>query len=265
MAVKTSNAPSSLESGGPSGPADDYWSKASEPLHCLLFLLPLLGIYEFGALLAASGDSARNGADYWLRWALSLAGCSNPWILPSAIVAVLAFRQFAGRFRWNPSPAVLCGMLAESLLFGGCLVLIGQLQDVAFRIQFGRIADSAVANIPLSQSGSLPLAITYLGAGVYEEILFRACLIPIATMVLQGMLIPKRWAIGFAIVATSILFSMAHYIGPVADHFTWFSFIFRATAGVFFSVLFIVRGFGVTVGSHAAYDLIVGILIPAFL
>jgi hypothetical protein len=42
-----------------------------------------------------------------------------------------------------------------------------------------------------------------------------------------------------------------------------FSFVFRATAGVFFAGLFVVRGFGITVGSHAAYDLLVGILIPA--
>ncbi|MBS0261622.1 MAG: CPBP family intramembrane metalloprotease [Planctomycetes bacterium] len=244
--------------------SDDYWSLARQPLHCLLFLLPLIVTYELGAALFAAGDSARNGADYWLRWVLGEAGCQYPWILPVAIVAALIVRQFTGRFRWRPSPGTLCGMLAESLFFGGCLVLVGQLQDLAFRQSLAQ----ATAAVPVqigSHEGSLPLAISYLGAGVYEEILFRACLLPLVAGALRCLLVPRTLAIGMAIVGTSILFSLAHYVGPVADQFTWFSFVFRATAGVFFSLLFLVRGFGVTVGSHAAYDLIVGLLIPAFL
>ena len=52
-------------------------------------------------------------------------------------------------------------------------------------------------------------------------------------------------------------------MGPAADTFTMFSFAFRAMAGVFFAGLFVVRGFGITAGSHAAYDLLAGVLIPA--
>src|SRR5205814_3715663 len=112
--------------------------------------------------------------------------------------------------------------------------------------------------------GSLPRVIAYLGAGVYEEMLFRLFLIPAVYVVLRILLVSRRPAIFLSVVATSVLFSLAHYAGPAADQFTWFSFVFRATAGIFFAVLFVVRGFGVTVGSHAAYDVIVGVLIPAF-
>ena len=31
--------------------------------------------------------------------------------------------------------------------------------------------------------------------------------------------------------------------------------------GLFFAVLFVLRGFGITVGSHAAYDVLVGVLL----
>jgi len=65
-----------------------------------------------------------------------------------------------------------------------------------------------------------------------------------------------------AVFTTSVLFSAAHYVGPAADHLNLFSFVFRATAGVFFALLFVARGFGITAGSHAAYDLFVGVLIP---
>ena len=39
-----------------------------------------------------------------------------------------------------------------------------------------------------------------------------------------------------------------------------FSFVFRAVAGLMFGVLFLRRGFGVTVGAHALYDLLVGVV-----
>ena len=108
----------------------------------------------------------------------------------------------------------------------------------------------------------MPRAISYIGAGVYEEVLFRLCLIPVAYGLLRTLLIPRRPAMLLAVLTTSILFSAAHYVGPAADQLTLFSFVFRATAGVFFALLFVLRGFGITVGSHAAYDLFVGVLIP---
>jgi hypothetical protein len=39
----------------------------------------------------------------------------------------------------------------------------------------------------------------------------------------------------------------------------WFGFVFRFLAGVFFSVLFVYRGFGIAAGSHAAYDVLLGL------
>ena len=42
-----------------------------------------------------------------------------------------------------------------------------------------------------------------------------------------------------------------------AEPFTWFAFIFRWMAGVFFAWVFVFRGFGVAVGTHAMYDILV--------
>lgn len=244
---------------------DDYWALARQPLHCLLFLLPLLASYEFGVSLTNGGDqaSARNGADYWMRSGMQRVGLKHPLLLPLIVVGILAGWHLAGRFRWKLSARTLFGMLAESALFGGCLVVLGQLQDLAFRSHLGQLAHGAHPAIPLAQPGTLPRVISYIGAGVYEEVLFRLCLIPVSYWLLRGLLIPRRPALVLAVLTTSMLFSAAHYVGPAADQLTMFSFLFRAMAGVFFAVLFVLRGFGITVGSHAAYDLIVGILIPA--
>jgi hypothetical protein len=249
----------------PKADRDDYWSVARQPLHCLLFLLPLLVVYEIGVDFAAAGapDAVRNGADHWMRAGLRLAGFRHPLLLPIVVIGLLTAWQFVGRFRWKLSPTTLFGMLAESVLFGVCLVVIGQLQDLAFRSHLGKLAQAPHSAVPLVLPSQLPRVIGYIGAGVYEEVLFRLCLVPVLYGVLRGLLVPRKMAIVVTVAATSLLFSAAHYIGPTADEFTMYSFVFRATAGVVFAALFVLRGFGITVGTHAAYDLLVGILIPA--
>jgi len=244
---------------------DDYWALARQPLHCLLFLLPLLATYEIGVSLVSGGrqETVRNGADHWMRTGLRLAGFEHPLLLPLVVVGLLACWQVIGHFRWKPSAPTLFGMLAESMLFGVCLVVLGQLQDLAFRSHPGAVARAAHSAVPLSQPGNLPRIVSYVGAGVYEEVLFRLCLIPVLFGLLRALLMPRKMALAVTVVATSLLFSAAHYVGPAADQFTMFSFTFRALAGTFFAALFVFRGFGITVGSHAAYDLLVGILIPA--
>src|SRR5262245_31503911 len=98
---------------------DDYWLLARQPLHSLLFLIPLLAVYEAGVLQLASGnEEARNGADYWMRMGLRLAGVEHPWTLPLLVLGLLFFWQVIGRYRWSLSPGTLVGMLVESVLFG---------------------------------------------------------------------------------------------------------------------------------------------------
>jgi hypothetical protein len=36
-------------------------------------------------------------------------------------------------------------------------------------------------------------------------------------------------------------------------------FVFRTVAGLYFTLLFVLRGFGVAVGAHAGYDVLVGV------
>jgi membrane protease YdiL (CAAX protease family) len=53
---------------------------------------------------------------------------------------------------------------------------------------------------------------------------------------------------------SSILFAAYHYLGQEAFH--WRTFAFRTAAGAYFGAIFVLRGFGVTAGAHAAYDVI---------
>jgi len=239
---------------------DDYWSNARRPFTSLLFLAPLLVAYEMGIRWygGVEAEHLRNGADYWMREWLQNAGLQHPMLLPGLIVAGLIAWQIWGRFSWRVSPDTLVGMLAESLLFAFCLVALGQLQDLLFQHFEGM---AALSTGGFNAAEFWGRCVSFIGAGVYEEVLFRLCLIPICYLVLRAVLLPRNWAIAGAVVATSVIFASAHYIGPAADQFTWFSFTFRALAGLFFAVLFALRGFGITVGCHAAYDVLVGLLL----
>ncbi|MFK7817446.1 MAG: CPBP family glutamic-type intramembrane protease, partial [Planctomycetaceae bacterium] len=195
-----------------------------------------------------------NGADYWMRGALSAVGLGHSLLLPVMLMFVLFAWHVLARDPWRVKPATIGGMMAESLVFACCLVAIGQIHNAVF---------SALPDVKeLSVTAAPPSArvIAFIGAGVYEEVLFRLCLVPAAYGLFRLVEVPHRWAAIGSILVTSVVFAVAHYVGPAADSFTLFSFSFRTIAGVFFAALFVVRGFGITVGAHAAYDLLVGVL-----
>jgi len=256
-----------------------YWFETRRPFCNLVFLLPLLLAYELGVLLIGGADSIsfRNGADAWMRMFLQRIGIDLLWLLPMLLVGALLSWQWASRQPWRISWDTLGGMIAESLLFAFALILIGQVVDACFRQPSPPLLEVLVGEIGWS-NGLLIKSVSFLGAGIYEEFLFRLCLIPVTYAALRALLVPHRWSVGGTILLTSLVFSLAHYLGPADDGYSlslladaairvqstrrlWFSFVFRTLAGLFFAGLFFLRGFGITVGAHAAYDLIVGVLL----
>lgn len=249
-----------------SKPKADYWILARRPLACLLFLFPLLAMYEAGVIWmgGAQAGNVRNGADAWMRSLLESAGVPFGFLLPILVIVILFGWHLQARHPWKISGDTLMGMFAESILFAFGLVVAGQLQNLAFE-KLGN------PEIPLSVRGTTDtgsidnptaaLAISYVGAGIYEEALFRLCLLPVCFGVFRSLQLNKTWAAVLAVLATSLLFSVAHHVGPTGEAFRLFPFTFRLVAGLFFAGLFVVRGFGITVGTHAVYDLLVGLLL----
>lgn len=236
---------------------DDYWLLARRPLNCLCFLTPLLALYEAGVLLlgGVQSDSYRNGADFWMREGLQSVGCQQVWLLPAAVVGGLLTWHLVRKDSWRVSPETWLGMLAESVLFAVLLLLLGQLQNLAFQQWSGQLP------LAIHDRDILPRAISFLGAGIYEEVLFRLCLLPACYGAWRILLVPHSPAVVLSVLTTSLLFSAAHYVGPAGDQFSAFSFTFRSLAGLFFAGLFVLRGFGVAAGCHAAYDLLVGVFL----
>jgi membrane protease YdiL (CAAX protease family) len=224
--------------------ADRYWIESRRPLASLVFLAPLLIVYELGFLFFG----VQNGADAFLLRLFNLFGFGQHLLLPFLMVCILLGWHYLAREPWQLSGGIISAMAAECVLMGVVLRIILSVQHALFRA-FG-------ASVLVSFGDACKDAIGLLGAGIYEELLFRLILLSLVTWALRRAGVAPRVGAIAAIVLTSVLFSAVHYLGVNGDTFRWYSFSFRFVAGIFFSALFLYRGFGIAAGSHAAYDVL---------
>lgn len=229
-------------------PPDSYWSLSRTPLTSLVFALPLVLAYEGGVLLLGRG-SPRNGADVWLRQLLDALGFGAYFLLPALTVLGLLAWHHIEHDRWHFSPAVLAGMAAECVLWAATLVGLARIQDRLWPLAAAAGWDGIFARL-----------IGFCGAGLYEEVLFRLLLLPLLIWLCERLGAGPVTAAIVGLVTSSLLFSAAHYVGPLGEHFELYSFTFRTLAGMFFAILFVIRGFGIAAGTHAVYDVLVGLV-----
>ena len=255
MAEPTTYTEEIEPSQGPRG----YWRQSRSPLASLYFMIPLLLLYEGGVLLFGS-SGIRNGADAWLRNLLDASGFSGYFLLPVLTVGLLLAWHHVTHDPWRVPGRILLGMLVESAVLGALLVGVAHLQGMLFA-PFLSLTEDAIVRLAVGGSFGETVArlIGFFGAGIYEEVLFRLLLLPlVAALIGLAGATPRQRAWG-AVIITSLIFSAAHYIGPHGDVLQLYTFTFRFLAGMIFAVLFVYRGFGIAAGTHALYDIFVGL------
>jgi hypothetical protein len=238
--------------------ATTYGGATRHPWSCLLFVLPLLATYEV-CVLHFGGDHpemVRNGADNWLRVALAAGGMGYPW-LPPAVLA-LAFALWS-RIRWADRPedltGVLSGMALESVAYAlGLWAMSRALPQWLVRWGITLAADGRTD----AGVGTVRL-VSYLGAGIYEEALFRLTLYSGLLGFLRYVGLPLLVAAPVAATASAALFSAAHHLGPYGQPYGNYVFLFRLAAGLYFAALYQFRGFGIAVGAHACYNVMISV------
>src|SRR5947199_174891 len=118
-------------------------------------------------------------------------------------------------------------------------------------------ADVILQALFTAAAGAWTRLMLSLGAGIYEELLFRVLLVGALAAAARGLLGWRPLTAGIAAtLAGAAIFSAFHYIGPYGDRWQLYSFAFRMVAGLFFSALYLVRGFGITAWTHALYDVL---------
>jgi len=242
----------------------DYMRVAREPRYSLTFALPLLLLYEVLAFSLSRREFAgvRNGADVLLKSLFVTLGGRNGLIAFGVLLigagGWLVWRDWRGR---HVDRKVFAGMALESVLYALVFGLVAStvttllLPELAIQVWL-----SAVALQSGMQGNLLTQLMISLGAGIYEELLFRVLLVSgLAWLMGRVFRLPTYAAAGLAVLIGALIFSAFHYIGPYGDDLALASFTFRAVAGVLFSVLYLLRGFGITAWTHALYDVLLAI------
>ncbi|MEM7754664.1 MAG: CPBP family intramembrane glutamic endopeptidase [Planctomycetota bacterium] len=227
----------------------------------LLFLAPLLILFEAGSLLyltdAETGVVETISAYSILgraSEAFGIAGFAVPGIL--LIVGLLIWHTLL-RDPWRADPATLAGMLIESIAWTLPLLAIAALIGPTSAVQLdsdpgGQLAAAQPGDWPWQ--ARLTLAV---GAGLYEEMLFRLLLIPLVIVVFRDLIRLRASSSRFAAIGLSALLFAAYHDLSGPGGIDAARLLFFLVAGVYFGALFVWRGFGIVVGVHAAYDIVV--------
>jgi hypothetical protein len=237
------------------------------PWSCLLFVLPLLLLYEGGlTLLGPPPETLRNGADSWLRAFLSHIGMDRAWGAPVLLVGLLIAWCLLDR---APAPADYVGtwvrMTAESAAFAALLFALSQMLFPLLVLLGGMLENPSDRFVSMGHAlppdEVWPLVVRYVGAGIYEETLFRLLLFSGVVLLLRQSDLGAAWSAVLGAILSALLFAGAHHFGTGGEHFHLAVFLFRSFAGLYFAALFYLRGFGIVVGAHAGYDVLVGLLL----
>jgi hypothetical protein len=228
-----------------------YLQRSQLPLASLIFLLPFMILYEVGTRHYAF-DPIHHTEQRIIAFNLMLQffhlfGATGRFMPPLAVVFLLLAVHIARNDPWKVQASTLLAMFIEAAAWALPLLALGTLS-----------AHWLSRYLPLmnSPADARALFVLSIGAGVYEELVFRlAALTLLHTLFIDIARLPKFWGYLGMVVTSSLAFAFYHYLG--SEPFAWRSLAFRTGAGVYFAGLFLLRGFGVTAAAHSFYDLLV--------
>ena len=218
--------------------------------------LPLFVLYEVGIVLANRGEGQiRVGADVWIKNVLNAVGLGGGVMLGVVVTALGLAVWWSERGRRPPLVGrYLGGIVVESLVYA---VLLAYVVGGAVGALFGGWVWPDLALAQLAQlSLGLQLALS-IGAGLYEELVFRVLLVGGLFLALRRVTSSPTRAYVIAALVGAVVFSAVHHMGPYGDPFSLSVFTFRFLFGLALNGVFLLRGFAVAAWTHALYDVLV--------
>lgn len=243
----------------PAKSSTSYFGLTKTATYGFLSALPLIILYEILIIITnqgRAGGQIRISSEVWLRqWTQYVEG-PTLLILGGILVLIgIGIVLFERNKNLKIKPTYFIGIVIESSFYAVLVaILVSQLVTIIFPI--GAFASTGTVLQVEDQDILTKIALS-IGAGIYEELLFRVILVGGLYAILRFLFRTK--IIGYVIAALvgALLFSAIHYIGALGDDFTLSSFFFRFFFGLALNVLFLVRGFGIAAWTHALYDIMV--------
>ena len=226
----------------------DYFQKSESPFYSFIITLPMFLVYELGLFLMRGTEFSyiKNGADVLIEEAISTLGFDIFYLSSSLFLLVffvVAYYQKKNYQSFTIHKSYLAIMLLESFIYASLLLIF--LGNMGLYLM-----DISVENIQFN-------LILSLGAGIYEELIFRVFFLFIFYRLIQFIFktMSHFSAQFFALFISSILFSLFHFMG--SESFSQDAFTIRFIAGILLGLLYINRGFGITAITHSFYDIFV--------
>lgn len=259
-------------------PRPGYLHLSMRPLHVLVFLLPLIVLYELGSAFFLSGGApgtvetirAYRLLSSFFTW-FGAGGLYLPGIL---LLVVLLVWHALTRDRWTIHARVLGWMLIEAVAWTLPLLVLGQM---VFRAMgeglppaaaaaagggWGAIGLAGAPGDPLETLAAPARATIAIGAGLYEELLFRMVAIALVHLVACDLLKMRDFAGRvIAVVLAAVAFALYHDVLTPAGTLDAARLVTYLFAGLYFGAVYAVRGFGIVVAVHVLYDLAVLVLL----
>jgi hypothetical protein len=238
------------------GSGKTYADRTHWPLQCLIFITPLLLFYQVATVVRPWITATDQAPTHVVAFVLllrffQLFGAAGTILPALAVVAILLGWHVARKDKWEFDPGLYGGMAAESVLWALPIFVIGLALVRHSPMQAGVVRATGPEALPWQTE-----VVLSIGAGIYEELLFRLIAIILLNIVLVDIFeLKAQTAIPLILILSAVLFAAYHYLG--AETFNAGTFLFRTGTGIYLAGIFVYRGFGIAVGAHAIYDLMV--------
>jgi membrane protease YdiL (CAAX protease family) len=215
-----------------------------------LFVFPLFLVYQIGILTGARG---RNGADFVTSAMIRL--CHSDLGLYLLLLAV-ASGVYVGLLLWlrgrhTAHSRLFLPMLCESAVYASLMGVLIRSLIVRF--------DRFLPILAIGPVGPFDVLVISAGAGLHEELVFRAGLLVMLIRLFELPTIPLGRIGGtlLALLLSSVAFAAVHHMGGAGEPFTAVAFVYRIFAGAIFGLIYLYRGLGIAAWTHALYDVMV--------
>ena len=226
-----------------------YFLQTRSSFYSFLFTIPLFFIYEVGILFLSKDDIlvVRNGADFLMRSILESFGIFGLYGL-GAIFLIGFIITYIYFFNDKSNKSIRADYLFIMIFESVCWALILYFLLSKFML---------VLMNPIGKTITQQVTLA-VGAGIYEEFLFRVMLISGLTGIIGFVFLwREKVRKAAALIIAAGIFSAFHFVGDYGDFFSMELFLLRFFAGIVLGILYISRGFGITAYAHRIYDLIV--------
>lgn len=238
-------------------PVKTYHQYSRTPFFGLLIVLALLVIYEASSTMLyyeAASMAKRNMAEVMIKrvfWYFGFQYNFLNWLVYAALLVwafMSARKQQLLAFQPVYFPYAIFESLTYALILGSMVNLMSR--GALIHIKFlGQVSTDLSPALQMAQA---------LGAGIYEELLFRFFILTALLFLFQHTLVNTKPLVrqALALFISAMLFSAYHFLdSAVAQTMTLSAFVLRFYAGVILGMIFLCRGLGVAAYTHAFYDL----------